>query len=320
MAGKRKIPHKGRHKMRRKGGRKVRRGASRNGLFPSTIRGRGGWLVASLTVSIMGIAMLAASFSLALGEAAKEWQEQLRGRYTLEIPHHQDEQLFGHGDASAESREAYALEVVRFLTESGEVKTITEVPEENLRALVEPWLGTLPPTIGLPKFYEVTPDDATQGLSNKLVASLAEIAPTVRLEQYATWSDPLLETAANLRLISGGAFVLAVVAFVLMILLTVRATLVGDRATVRLLRQMGATDRFIGREVSRFAMRTGGFGAVGGLVLIAPPAPAPTKYFEWATGRIPRLASVAFTCRLANGGRSGRTGCSPSLGTLAPKT
>ena len=252
--------------------RKAERRAKRKSvLFPTAVRGRGSWILAALTVPIMAIALLSASLSVALGEAARGWQKQMRGQYTLEIPHRQNgEQIFGHGDAATSRQDEYAREVAGFLEESDEVRSVIEIPEADLRKLVEPWLGVLPPELNLPKLYEVTPRNPEAGLSDRLIAALGEVAPTVRLEQYSAWSEPLLETANGLGLVSRGALVLAITAFVLVILLIVRATLASDRSTVRLLRQMGATDGFISHEVSRFALRTGGLGALGGVVLVAP--------------------------------------------------
>ncbi len=260
-----------RHSTSGKGRVVKRRSRRRNVLFPTAVRGRGSWILGALTVPIMAIALLSASLSVALGEAARGWQKQMRGQYTLEIPHRQSgEQIFGHGDASTSAQDQFAQEVAGFLAESDEVHSVEEIPEADLRTLVEPWLGVLPPELNLPKLYEVTPRDAEAGLSDTLVAALAEVAPAVRLEQYSAWSEPLLETASGLQLVSSGALVLAVGAFVLVILLIVRATLASDRSTVRLLRQMGATDEFISREVSHFALRTGGLGALGGVVFVAP--------------------------------------------------
>ena len=240
-------------------------------LFPNAVRGRGSWVIGALTVPIMAIALLSASLSLALGEASRNWERQVRGHYTLEIPPRQSgAQIFGHGDAVATAEDEYAQEVVAFLADSDEVQAIAEIPEADLRKLVEPWLGVLPPELSLPRLYEITPRNPELGLSSRLIAALEEVAPAARLEQYSAWNAPLLETASGLRLVSSGALFLAVVAFVLVILLIVRATLASDRSTVRLLRQMGATDSFISHEVSRFALRTGGLGALGGVVLIAP--------------------------------------------------
>ena len=286
-----------RHSTSSKGRVVKRRSRRRNVLFPTAVRGRGSWILGALTVPIMAIALLSASLSVALGEAARGWQSKCAGNTLWKFPHRQSgEQIFGHGDASTSAQDQFAQEVAGFLAESDEVHSVEEIPEADLRTLVEPWLGVLPPELNLPKLYEVTPRDAEAGLSDTLVAALAEVASccaagaVFSVERAAFRNSKRASACQQWRLGLGGR------SFCFGDPVIVRATLASDRSTVRLLRQMGATDEFISREVSHFALRTGGLGSPWRCSFCGSAFVGIARPVERTLGGVSGLADLAFAC------------------------
>lgn len=218
-----------------------------------------GWSapLTTLTSLAMGfLAVLTLSAGIAAGRLAETWRADLAGVATVSLTAAAD---------VIDDRLTQTLEVLRTTPGLTDVRELT--PEEQT-ALLEPWLGddlTLD-ALPAPRLIEVVlegdgPDAA------RLQARLDQTAPGARYDDHQAWRGPLAKAAAALQTLAWGATLLVTLAAAGVIGLSAQATLAGNRDVVRVVRLIGAEDRFIIRAfVSRIALRAFG-GATAGAVL-----------------------------------------------------
>ncbi|MGR4000369.1 MAG: hypothetical protein OD811_01045 [Alphaproteobacteria bacterium] len=248
--------------------RRFRAGTS--SLFPA-LGARSAWPVLLVFAFVVSVALLSGTFAYGLGDAARQWQRGLLGQYTLELPSVTtlgEPLVFGQGDASSAGE--YEREVVGFLLDSPEVASLERVEEAEVRALLEPWLESVPSDFLLPKLYDLTLANPQGQLTDRLTEELAFLAPAARLERYDTWNDPMLRTALILRWLSLGVLLFACSAFIFVVVSASRAVLDGHAEMVRLLHCLGATDNFLARSVAGGALRLGVIGAALGALFALP--------------------------------------------------
>jgi cell division transport system permease protein len=170
-------------------------------------------------------------------------------------------------DAGRGEREMAAA--IAMLNATRGVVSAVPVPPEELKALVEPWLGTAKPEVDLPlpRLIDVTLDPRAKpdlpALQERLGAVIqgatigVEAMSRDRAERLAiffrTWSRAL-----------GSAALLAMLALVGLITL---ASLRMNGDNVELLRFMGARDRHLAREFERHALLSSLQGGVIGFAL-----------------------------------------------------
>jgi cell division transport system permease protein len=135
------------------------------------------------------------------------------------------------------------------------------------RALLQPWLGAgdwlndLP----VPRLIEVRlegpgPDPQV------LQARLDQAAPGAIYDGHAAWRLPLERAAAALRRLAWAATALVALAAAAMVALAARASLAANAEVVRVIRLIGAEDRFVEAAfVGRLTARAAAGGAIGAL-------------------------------------------------------
>jgi cell division transport system permease protein len=152
---------------------------------------------------------------------------------------------------------------------------------EEQRLLLAPWFGPDLPldALPMPQLIEVTeapPGYDREGLRQRLAAE----APGAVLDDHTRWREPLAEAASRLRLLGLLSIGLILAAMAAMITLAANAALSANAQVIRVLRLVGAEDRFIARAfVRRFTLRAlagAGLGAVAGTlgILALPSADA----------------------------------------------
>lgn len=208
-------------------------------------------LVAAAVMAFLSVFALALSFSS--GRLAETWAEDLAQSATIRIV------------ASAETRDAQTETVLQILESTAGVAFARALDDNEQQALLAPWFG---PDLDLsalpvPRLVEVIEEE--QGFDAAgLRLRLAAEAPDAFLDDHNTWRDPLVNAANRLRLLAVLSAALIAVTVAIMVTLAAQAALAANESVVRVLRLVGATDRFIARAfVRRFAWRSL-VGAVSG--------------------------------------------------------
>ncbi|MEM6907024.1 MAG: FtsX-like permease family protein, partial [Pseudomonadota bacterium] len=220
-----------------------------------------GWSATLTTLTAMAmsfLAVLSLVAGLGAGRLASAWQSDLAGQATVSV-------------MSAPGAEAATLtRIIEVLEQTPGIRALRVLSDDEHAALLAPWLGeeAVLDDLPAPRLIELTlardgPD--VPGLS----ARLEQTAPGTLYDDHQSWRTPLLGAASTLQWLSWMATLLVVAAAAGMIGLAAQATLAGNTEIVKVVRLIGAEDRFIARAfVSRIALRGFAGGAIGtGLAL-----------------------------------------------------
>lgn len=228
-------------------------------------KGQSVWLVTLSAAAMAFLAVFALALSVTASNLSRTWGDSLAQTATVRIAAPPQEI-----DAQTE----LVLEVLR--TTPG-IAAARLMPVEDQAALLEAWLGPDLPldALPLPRLVELTETDAgpdRQGLRLRLAAE----APGAVYDDHTRWRRPLVQAASRLQgvaLVSLGLIGAVTAAIIAM---ASSAALSSNGQVIRVLRLVGARDRFIARAFVRRISKRAFFGALAGtglamLVMLALP-------------------------------------------------
>lgn len=192
------------------------------------------------------LAVFALALSLASGRLADRWGSELAQSATIRIV------------ASPDESAAQVETVLRILETTAGVAFARALDDAEQRALLAPWFG---PDLDLsalpvPRLIEVIEEGEGFDATGLLLRLEAE-APDAVLDDHSRWRAPLVEAANRLRLLGWLCAVLIAVAVAVMVTLAAQAALAANASVIKVLRLVGATDRYIARAfIRRFAWRS----------------------------------------------------------------
>jgi cell division transport system permease protein len=229
-------------------------GSADRGLLPEgRLTGPMPWVLAIM----MFLTVLAAAAGLGLGNAANSLDSEIGNRITIQIV-----------EANPDFREAQARIATSELEKLAGVQSVRRLSEEEMKDLLEPWLGEggLEGDLPVPVMIdaELTPE-AYRRL-DAIRSAVREVAPSARVDDNAQWLAPLAKLIDALELLAGGLVVLMVGATAATVVLAARAALDTHRGTIEVLHLMGATDVQVARLFQRRIALDALFGGVVGLV------------------------------------------------------
>ena len=199
------------------------------------------WVIAIM----IGLTVIASASGLALRNTARVASVDVAGGVTVQIV---------HGAPRERDRQAQAaLAVIR--AQPG-VASARLVPQAELDALVEPWLGTHAGddinALPVPALIDVRlSSGADKARLESLRARIAEKAPAARVDAQASWLAPVFEAIGALQLLAGGLIALLAFATVASVLLASRNALGNHRGTIEIVHMLGGTDAQIARIFQR---------------------------------------------------------------------
>ncbi|MEM6933946.1 MAG: FtsX-like permease family protein [Pseudomonadota bacterium] len=216
-------------------------------------RGWSAWITIGTAAAMGFLAIVTLAAGLAAGRLADSWRADLSGLSTVVIVSE---------PADRAARVADALSLLDTLPGIRSVRALSDAEHD---ALLEPWLGQNTDIVGLPvpSLIEVTLDGV--GPDPELVqAELERRVPGARYDTHQEWRRPLIDSAGALEGLAWLASAMVILAAGGMIALSAQATLAGNTAVVRVVRLIGATDRYIAQAfVLRIALRGFAGGVIG---------------------------------------------------------
>lgn len=213
-----------------------------------------GWTAPLTTLSALAMAFLAVltlSAGIAAGRLAATWEADLANIATVSITVAPEQMA---------DRLERTLDVLRTTPDIQSIRVLNEAEHAEL---LRPWLGANASIEGLPapRLIELQLIDGGPDAA-RLQARLDQSAPGARFDDHQAWRGPLARAAGALKTLAWAATILVIAAAAAMIGLAAQATLGGNTEVVRVIRLIGAEERFIARAfVTRIALR----GLIGGL-------------------------------------------------------
>jgi cell division transport system permease protein len=212
------------------------------------------WVIAIM----MFLTILAAAAGMALAGSAHSLGKDLDARLTVQLP-----------EPNAGLRDAQASQILIGLRRLAVVKSAEAVPQAQLSALLEPWLGSdgIDADLPLPALIDV--ELKRTGADDIAVVRelVAMIAPAARVDQQALWLQPLANLLKSLIWLAVGLVALMTIATSAAVVLAARAALNTHRATIDVLHLLGSSDNQIAGIFQRRIALDALFGGFTGLLL-----------------------------------------------------
>ena len=230
-------------------------GKAERGLLPEgRIAGPMPWVIAIM----MFLTVLAAAAGLGLAGAAARLDAQIGGRITIQIV-----------EADPVAREAQAQAAAAAARGLPGISRVRPVPDAEIDALLEPWIGAggLESDLPVPALVDVDLAAGDPGALERLRAAVAAVAPAARVDDNAQWLAPLAGLIGALQWLAVGLVLLMVGATAATVVLAARAALDTHRATIEILHLMGATDVQVARLFQRRIALDALFGGLVGFIL-----------------------------------------------------
>lgn len=218
------------------------------------------WVIAI----IIYLTVLAAATGLSLTRSTRGLDADLASRVTVQVV-----------EANPIRRAKEAERIEQRLAMMDAVASFRRVSDDEVADLLAPWFGNagLDKDLPVPILIDVTLDPAVEAGMATLTSSLADTAPSARVEQHAQWLGPLLGLMRALTWLSGLLVLLMAGAATAIVVLSAKAALNTHRATIEVMHLMGATDaqiaRLFQRRIGLDALFGSGIGLVAALVTMA---------------------------------------------------
>ena len=261
------------------------------------------WVIAIM----LFLTLLVAAGGLTLAEAARQGGQDLARQVTVQII-----------ESDPAQRAAQRAAVTRTLRKLGSIAEVKPVPDAQVRALLEPWLGTdvMDADVPVPALVDVRfTSEPTAETLTRLQSTLRSVAPNIRVDSHSSWMAPFFELMRALLWLAAAVFLLLLVATSAVVILAVRSTLNTHRETIEIMHLMGGTDvqaaRLFQRRVALDALLGGIVGfIVAAVVIIAVGgrfaaveagllSGAHFPYYGWAILALIPLAVMALAMLMA---------------------
>jgi cell division transport system permease protein len=209
------------------------------------------WVIAIM----VALTVIALATGLALGNTVTAATAEIEGGVTVQLV-----------EPRADVREQEAARALDALKAVPGVASIRLVPQQELDALVAPWLGTGVETasgagIPVPALIDVRLQRAA---SRERVAAiqrtLARVAPSARVDAQASWLKPVFDAIVSLQWLAIALVGLLAAALAAAVLLAARSALGTHRDTIEIVHLLGGTDA----QIARVFQRSIGFDATAG--------------------------------------------------------
>ena len=261
------------------------------------------WVIAIM----LFLTLLVAAAGLTLAEAARQGGQDLARHVTVQII-----------EADPAQRAAQRAAVTRTLRNMDSIAEVKPVPDADVRALLEPWLGRgiIDADVPVPALVDVRFGSVpTAETLTRLQSTLRSVAPNIRVDSHSSWMAPFFELMRALLWLAAAVFLLLLVATSAVVVLAVRSTLNTHRETIAIMHMMGGTDvqaaRLFQRRVALDALLGGIVGfmvaavvimTVGGRFAAVEPgllSGAHFPYYGWAILALIPLAVMALAMLMA---------------------
>lgn len=209
------------------------------------------WVIA-IMVALTAIALAA---GLALGNAVSAARAEIDGGVTVQVI-----------EPRAELRTVQAARAVDAIKTMPGVSGLRLVPQEELDALIEPWLGTgiasaTGAAIPVPALIDVRlKGPATPAQLEAIGKRVMPVAPSARIDAQSNWLKPVFDAMVSLQVLSIALVALLAMALAAAVLLAARSALGANRDTIEIVHLLGGTDA----QVARVFQRSIGYDAAGG--------------------------------------------------------
>ena len=214
------------------------------------------WVIAIM----IALTVIAVAGGLALANLAAHARAEIAGGVTVQIV-----------EAAPAARDRQTETALAMLTNREDVASARRVPEAELDALLEPWIGDtadgvdaipVPALIDVRLRGAVTPERLA-GLSRALEAA----APAARVDAQSSWLAPVFEAVRSLQLLALGLVLLLAATSAAAVWLAARSALGSNHEVIETIHHLGGSETQIAGLFQRSIGIDAAIGAGAGLLL-----------------------------------------------------
>ena len=215
------------------------------------------WVIAIM----VALTVMAAGGGLALRNVAESARGEIAGGLTVQIV-----------EGAPEERRRQTEVALSLLTNRDDVAELRRVPEEELNALIAPWLGEAAGSgedaLPVPALIDVRlKGSVTEAGLIDLRRELLAAAPSARIDAQSTWLTPVFQAINSLLLLAIGLVTLLALTSAAAVWLAVRSALGSNRGTIEIFHLLGGTDGQIARIFQKSIGVDAAIGGVAGFAL-----------------------------------------------------
>ncbi|MCB1491660.1 MAG: ABC transporter permease [Rhodobiaceae bacterium] len=184
--------------------------------------------------------------------------------------------------------DAQVKKVMEIARSATGVTNVRDTRPDELKAMLEPWLGTgmdlndLP----IPRLVLVNVDTAHPPDYDALAIAIGNAVPNAVLDDHQFWQDRLRTGAQSVAIIGGLLFALVLAVMVASVVFATRGAMTGNREVIEVLHFVGAPEPFIAAEFQRHFLMLGlRAGVLGGLAAMAMLTLLSTLLARWVDVR-----------------------------------
>jgi cell division transport system permease protein len=221
------------------------------------------WLVAPM-VFLCAIALAGAFI---LHGLIGRWDRDVAGTLTVEIV-----SPTGDGPDSAEKARTNVLDAERLLKAFPGVRAAKALSQDQLIALLAPWLGNsdLLKELPLPALIDVTTDPASPPDLALMSTKLAQAIPGASVDDHRVWLSRLIGLGRSIEWLASGIVLLIGFVTSATVFQATRTGMAIHHEVIEVLHLIGAPDDYIARQFADRAFTLGLRGGVIGFALTAP--------------------------------------------------
>ena len=236
------------------------KGAASARLLPQT---RFGGVIPWVIAIMIALVVIAAAGGLALRNLAENARADLSDAVTVQI-----------AEANPEARSAQTDAVAQALAAHPLVTSVRVVPEAELVALLEPWLGEsaasedlpIPALIDVELTRRASAQEIAQ-LQGALDRALASLGGNARIDAQSERLRPVYDALAAVQYLALALIALVAFATAAAVWLAARSAFANHRETVEIIHLLGGTDRQVTHIFQRSVVRDAAVGALIGFAL-----------------------------------------------------
>ena len=212
------------------------------------------WVIAIM----VAITVLATAGGLALSNLVARASGDMAGSATVQIV-----------DPDPRTRSTQAEAARGVLASDPDVESVAVLPDEQVEALLEPWLGAgaEDDALPIPALIDLRlRDGAGEAELARLADLLAEVAPDARIDAQSDWLAPVLAALSTLRWMAFGLIALLAFTGAAAVWLAARNALGSNRDTIEIVHLLGGNDDQIARIFQRSILLDALVGGLLGLL------------------------------------------------------
>lgn len=209
--------------------------------------------------------MLTLSASFVLSAMNDRWSKGLENKATIEIS-----ALDQNGaPLTQEDIDTQTTEAQDFLATHPAIEESIVMDKSDIIQLVSPWLGDNVglENVPLPGIISIKFKDDIVFDTEEIKESLNNVAPQARLDNHESWLNDVLSFTGAIRLAAILMTLIITITTIVAVGGAIQSRMAVYRDELELLHLMGASDRYISRQLQRYAFLTVLKGAVIGMVI-----------------------------------------------------